>query len=98
MTDEQKEMLADITKKYRLLSGMTLEAFGEYLCGELLGARQQRQNIFNWEKGVQPVPRYFAMMVWLAYNKKVDLRASWALECLKVIDAQAWEGVSEVSE
>lgn len=90
MSESDKEKMAEITRRYRLLAGMSGEQFGAHLVERLQGARaKSRQNISLWERGEQAVPLYFAMLVAGAYGAN-DLRGKWALEVLAVHDPQAW--------
>ena len=90
MSENDKERMAEITKRHRLLAGMTGEEFGAHLVERLQGARaKSKQNISLWERGEQSVPLYFAMLVYGAYGPD-DLRGKWALEVLRVHDPSAW--------
>jgi hypothetical protein len=89
MTEDVKEKLAEITKRSREESNMTLAAFGSYLCERIPGISQSKQNIFNWESGTQAVPEYFALLVYAVYAE-TDMRYIWALQCLRAINPDAW--------
>jgi transcriptional regulator with XRE-family HTH domain len=90
MSENEKERMAEVTKRYRLLAGMTGEEFGANLVERIQGARaKSKQNISLWERAEQSVPEYFAMLVYGAYGRD-DLRGQWALEVLRIHNPLAW--------
>jgi hypothetical protein len=96
MANELKEKTAEITKRVRAESGMTAEVFALYLCERIPGISHSKQNISNWERAVQAVPEYFALLVFSAYPAD-DRRYRWGLECLRAIRPDLWNRVSEVA-
>ena len=90
MSESEMEKMAEITKRYRLLAGMTGEQFGAALVERMPSYKaRSRQHISAWERGEQSVSSTFALAVFGTYfsGGPIEIQpwqAKWASEILDV--------------